>query len=508
MDLGIVKEEKQEDKWFQTQHLKGDLKNQSVKGGFFTVAGQLVTFAMNISSTIILARLLTPEDYGLVAMVTAVTGFVTIFKDLGLSSAVIQKDNINQKEVSTLFWINVFITLGIALIVSLLAPLLVNFYDEERLLYITLVFSVSIFISGLSLQHNALMKRQMKFQSLSIINTASALVSVICGVLLAWFGFGYWAIVAITALFPALSTLALWIACDWRPSFTIKADNIKSYMKFGAGITGFDMINYFSRNMDNVLIGKFVGSVALGLYTKAYQLLLLPITQLRDPLNSVALPALSTLQHDPDKYRSYYARYLFTLAFFSMPVVAYMAIFSKELILIALGDQWIEVSMIFRILALAAFIQPLLSTTGLVMISSGNIKRYFTWGVISAVLIVSSFFIGVQYGVDGVAKAYVIITYILLFPTLFYCLRHSPVSVSLFLNQIMFPAVYSLICVVAMFFFRNYFGGINSILLCATGFLVGALLYLSLWFSSKTSRERAYQVLEIGSVLTNKFKRK
>lgn len=493
-------------RWFETKHLRTDLKSRSVKGGFSTIAGQVVSFAMNISSTIILARLLTPEDYGLVAMVTAVTGFVTIFKDLGLSSAVIQKEHINQQQVSAVFWINVFISLGIALIVSLLAPVLANFYNEERLFYITLVFSAGIFVSGLSLQHNALMKRQMRFHSLALINTTSAFFSILSGVLLAYYGFGYWALVAITLLFPTFSTIALWFVCDWRPSFTLKANDVKSFLRFGAGITGFDLINYFSRNMDNVLIGKFIGSVALGLYTKAYQLLLLPITQLRDPLNSIALPALSTLQNDRGKYKSYYKRFLFTLAFFSMPAVIFMAIFSEELILIVLGDQWIEASSIFRILALAAFIQPLLSTIGLVMITTGDTKRYFIWGCINAVLVVTAFFIGVQWGVDGVAKAYVAITYLLFFPALFYCLHGSPVPVSLFLKEISFPAIFSLICGVAMFYFREYFSDLHDIMLCVTGFLTGAVLYLALWFTSKASRERAKQVLEIGAVLTNKIK--
>ncbi|WP_162054845.1 lipopolysaccharide biosynthesis protein [Pontibacter pamirensis] len=477
-----------------------------MKGGFSTIAGQVFSFVINISSTIILARLLTPDDYGLVAMVTAVTGFITIFNDLGLSSAVIQKENINQQQVSAVFWINVIISLGIAIIVALLAPFLVHFYDEERLFYMTIVFSVGIFISGLSLQHSALLKRQMKFQNLALIQAINSFLSILCGVLLAWFGFGYWAIVAIMVLFPSFNTLAFWIACDWRPSFTFKAYNVKSFVKFGAGITGFDLINYFSRNMDNVLIGKYIGSVALGLYTKAYQLLLLPITQLRNPLNSVALPALSTLQNDREKYKSYYKRFLFILAFFSMPAVVFMAVFSEELILIVLGDQWIAASSIFQILALAAFIQPTLGTIGLVMITTGDTKRYFIWGCINAVLVVTAFFIGVQWGVDGVAKAYVAVTYLLLFPSLYYSLQGSPVPVPLFLKEISLPALFSITCGVAMYFFRYYFESLHEIILCASGFFIGAVLYLLLWFTSRASRERAKQVLEIRHVLTNKFK--
>ncbi|MFD3000923.1 lipopolysaccharide biosynthesis protein [Pontibacter toksunensis] len=509
MNLTPLKEEtvleENKDRWFETKHLHTDLKSRSVKGGFSTIAGQVVSFAINIVSTILLARLLTPQDYGLVAMVTAVTGFVTIFNDLGLSSAVIQKEQINQQQVSAVFWINLFISLGIAIIVALLAPLLVSFYNEERLFNITLVFSVGIFVSSLSLQHNALMKRQMKFESLALMNTVNAFLSVLCGILLAWLGFGYWAIVSITILFPTFNTVALWFICDWRPSFAFDTRNVRSFIQFGAGITGFDLINYFSRNMDNVLIGKYIGSVALGLYTKAYQLLLLPITQLRNPLNSVALPALSTLQNDRGKYRNYYKRFLFILAFFSMPAVSFMAVFSEELILIVLGEQWIEASSIFRILAIAAFIQPTLGTIGLVMITTGDTKRYFIWGCINAVLVVSAFLIGVQWGVDGVAKAYVAVTYLLFFPALFYSLHGSPVPVALFLKEITFPAIFSIICGIAMYIYRGYFIYLNDIILSITGFSVGALLYLMLWFVCKASRERVMQVFEIRHVLLKKI---
>jgi PST family polysaccharide transporter len=512
MNSGPLKEqavvEDKHDRWFETSHLRTNLKSRSVKGGFSTIGAQVVSFVMNISSTIIMARLLAPQDFGLVAMVTAVTGFVSIFKDLGLSQAVIQREHLDQKQVSSLFWINVLISLGIALIVTLLAPVLVNFYSEDRLFLITMAFSGSILISGLSLQHNALMKRQMEFQKLSLIQIGSTAASLLTGVYMAWAGYGYWAIVATMVLPPFFTSLALWFVCNWRPNLSFNTDKVGSYLKFGASITGFDMINYFSRNMDNVLIGKFVGSAALGLYTKAYQLLLLPITQLRNPLFSVALPALSTLQNDVEKYKAFYKRFLFTLAFFSMPLVAYMAVFSDELVLIVLGDQWIKASSIFQILAITAFIQPVLGTTGLVLISTGRVKRYFTWGVINAVAVVTAFVIGVQWGVEGVAIAYAIVNYILVLPTLYFSLYKSPIPVPLFFKEIAFPALFTILSGLAMYTFRNYLAHFPDVILCVSGFLVGALLYSCLWFTSKPSRNRAKQVLEIGAVLTDKIKRR
>ncbi len=506
--MNTVKEVKREEKWFETHHLKGDLKSHTVKGGLNTIAGQGISFVINISSTAIMARLLSPEDYGLVAMVTAITGFVTIFKDLGLSSAIIQKEQIDNKQVSSIFWINVGISLLIALLVALLAPFLVYLYDESRLLNITLAFSSSILIAGFSLQHNALMKRQMKFKELSVIQIGSTAMSLLGGIILAYYGFGYWAIVISTILNPVLSTVALWAVCDWRPGLIFKAKEINSFLKFGAGIAGFDLINYFSRNLDNVLIGKYVGSGPLGLYTKAYQLLMLPITQLRDPLNAVALPALSTLQSETEKFRGFYKRYVFTLSFFSMPMVTYLAIYSEELVLIVLGEQWIEAAFIFKLLAISSFIQPVASTRGIVLISSGRTKKYFIWGLVNALFVVSGFIVGVQWGVPGVAISYAVVNYLLLVPSLYFCFHDSPVSVSNFFGEILYPALFSIISGAVILSLKYYFSSLPVILSFSLGLAIGGALYIAPWYLTKRSRSKLDQLADLKTMMKNKIFRK
>jgi PST family polysaccharide transporter len=501
MNTAVVK---LENKWFDTNHLKTDLKNRSIKGGFSTIVGQMFSFLLSIASTIIMARLLLPGDYGLVAMVTAVTGFVAIFNDLGLSAAVIQRPEINQQQVSAVFWINIGISFAIAVIIAILAPLLVHFYTEPRLLNITLVFAASIFISGLSIQHSALMKRQMRFKQLSYVQIGSAAASLLIGLYMAWAGFGYWAIIATTVLNAAFSSIALWIVCDWRPGFFIKADKVNSFLKFGAGMTGFDLVNYFSRNMDNVLIGKFVGSAALGFYSKAYQLLMLPITQLRNPLNAVALPVLSSLNNDPDKYRSFFKRYLFTLAFFCMPLVMYSAIFSDELIGVILGKQWAPAAVIFQLLAIASFIQPVASTQGLVLITTGKSKRYFLIGLVNSIIVVAGFYIGVQWGVKGVAISYAVVMYAGFIPFLYLSLKGSPMTVSLFLKEITFPIMFSLISGLAMFLFKKSCIHLSPILLCSFGLMIGGACYLLPWFSNPNSKGRIHQIVEMISSVRNK----
>jgi PST family polysaccharide transporter len=501
MNTAVVK---LENKWFDTNHLKTDLKNRSIKGGFSTIVGQMFSFLLSIASTIIMARLLLPGDYGLVAMVTAVTGFVAIFNDLGLSAAVIQRPEINQQQVSAVFWINIGISFAIAVIIAILAPLLVHFYTEPRLLNITLVFAASIFISGLSIQHNALMKRQMRFKQLSVIQIGSAAGSLLVGLYMAWAGFGYWSIIATTVLNAAFSSIALWIVCDWRPGLFIKADKVNSFLKFGAGMTGFDLVNYFSRNMDNVLIGKFVGSAALGFYSKAYQLLMLPITQLRNPLNAVALPVLSSLNNDPDKYRSFFKRYLFTLAFFCMPLVMYSAIFSDELIGVVLGKQWAPAAVIFQLLAIASFIQPVASTQGLVLITTGKSRRYFLIGLVNSTIVVAGFYIGVQWGVKGVAISYAVVMYAGFIPFLYLSLKGSPMTVPLFLKEIAFPILFSLISGLAMFLFRKSCIHLSPILLCSFGLMIGGACYLLPWFINPNSKGRIHQIVEMISSVRNK----
>lgn len=508
MNLEVVSEETKQDKWFDTLHLQKDLKSKSVSGGMSTMGAQIVSFLMNMAQTTLLARLLTPDDFGLVAMVTAITGFATIFKDFGLSAAVIQKENLQQSDVSAAFWLNVFVCLGISLVIALLAPLMVYIYNEERVFSITLVLAVSVFITGLSIQHSALMKRQMLLKSLSLVQLMSVAGSILTGVVLAWFGFGYWAIIISNVVFALLLTIALWITCDWRPSFTFSREKARAFLRFGAGVTGFDVVNHFSRNMDNFIIGRYVGSGALGIYSNAYKILMLPITQLRNPLNGVALPALSSLTNDKVKYASFFSRYLFLLAFLSMPIIMYSALFADELILILLGDQWVESAYIFKILAAAAFIQTVFSTQGLILITTGKVKKYFYTGLINAIFTVTGFAIGVQWGIAGVAMSYVVVIYIIFLPMMYYSLQDSPVSIALFMKEISLPLLFSVLSGCAMFYFRHltdqFAIELPALIMCAAGFVVGAAVYFILWFITPASKAKLMQVISLGTGLISK----
>lgn len=432
-------EESFQNNFFDIEYLKADLKGRSVRGGAVTMTAQGARFFLQMGSTVVLARLLTPQDFGLIAMVTAVTGFVLMFKDMGLSMATVQKAEINHGQISTLFWINVVLSLGVMLVTAALAPAIAWFYGEPRLTWITLALAGAFIFGGLTVQHQALLRRQMRFGSLALIQIISMSVGILTAVIAAFYGAGYWSLVLMQLATAVAGAIAVWVACGWRPDLPVRCSGVRGMLKFGGHLTGFKFVNYFSRNADNILIGKFIGADALGLYAKAYQLFMMPISQIRGPLNQVAMPVLSSLQNQPERYVKYYQRLIDIMATLTVPLTLYCAIEADFLIRTLLGQQWLGAVPVFRILVIAALIAPVAGTRGLVLISHGFSGRYFYWGLFNAILIVTSFIVGLPFGIEGVATAYAVAVYVILIPSLFYCFHKTSVTPSMFMRTLASP---------------------------------------------------------------------
>jgi O-antigen/teichoic acid export membrane protein len=414
--------------FFGTDRLKEDLGARTARGGFLTVTTQGFKFAATMAATIVLARLLTPGDYGLVGMVAVVTGFIALFKDLGLSAATIQREEISQEQVSTLFWVNVVVSALIGLLTAALAPAVAWFYGEPRLAPVTLAYSIGFLFGGLTVQHEALLKRQMRFAVLVTSEVAALLASIVTTVVMAWRGFGYWALVAGHLALSLVYMLAVWGVCRWRPGRPRRGAGVRSLLGFGGNLTGAAVVNYFARNLDNMLIGRFWGGWQLGLYAKAYQLLLLPLDQINYPLTNVAVPALSRLNGEPERYRAAYLRMLEKVALLTMPGIALMLATADWVVLVVLGPQWVEAGRIFALLGVAALLQPLTNTTGWLFISQGRTRDMFRWTPVGSVIVVSAILAGLPWGAAGVATAYSAVWVLVVTPLLFwYVGRRGPV---------------------------------------------------------------------------------
>ena len=384
----------------------GDLKGRSVRGGAVTLTSQAIKFALQLGSTMVLARLLTPGDFGLIAMVTAITGFVAMFKDAGLSMATVQRKDVTHEQVSTLFWINVALSALAMLVIAALAPAIAYFYSEPRLVWITLALAGTMLFGGLTVQHQALLRRQMRFRALAVVEIVTMACGIAVAIAMGLLGFGYWSLVGMAAGAAFTNAVLVWALCDWRPGLVKRGCGAGSMLRFGGGITAFNFLNYFTRNSDNVIIGFALGSGSLGIYSKAYNLLMLPIRQINAPVGSVMVPALSRLQDDPSRYRGAYLKAVSAVAMVGMPIVACAFVLADEAVAILLGQGWEQAASVFRWLAPAALFGTLNVAPGWLCVSLGRARTQLKWAMIWAPTTVLAFIIGVQFGILGVAAAF------------------------------------------------------------------------------------------------------
>jgi PST family polysaccharide transporter len=428
-----------------------ELKSKSVRGGIVTIGSRFFSVVISLASTAILARILTPFDFGVVAMVLSVSAFVAVFRDFGLSSAAIQKGStLTDKQSNALFWVNVAAGILLTVAFACSAPVVAWIYGNDDLIPVTVVVSLSFVLSSLGAQHAAALQRHMLFQRKAIADIAGTVVTFLVAVVLAFKGFAYWSLVMANIAGVLTTTLMLMLLSPFHIRRPSKDVDVKELLHFGGRVTAFEFINYFHRNLDNILIGKFWGSDALGVYSRAYQLLMFPITNLRAPITAVAFPAMSRLQDDPSSFRTYYCRVAHLLAFASMPLVAFLYVAAPEVVHVLLGSQWNAVIPVFKALAITAFIQPVASLRGLVALASGRSTDYLWLGVINAIVACAAFVAGLPWGPEGVAWAYGIAIYALLYPTLTLSYRSTAIRMIDFWQTIQQPALTSTASAIAV----------------------------------------------------------
>ncbi|MEN5101809.1 lipopolysaccharide biosynthesis protein [Stenotrophomonas sp. TWI809] len=427
----------------------GSLKRKTVRGGVVAMGAQMMSIAIQLLSTVILSRLLPSEDFGIIAMIVAITAFMGLFRDMGLSTASIQKQSLQYVQVNALFWLNVLAGSVLSVATVLLAPALAWFYKKPEVTPVAVLMSVTFLVSSVGAQHAALMQRELRFLPKATADVAGAVVNFTLAVCLALLGYRYWSLAWGVVAGACVTTGLYFYGSKFRPGRPRRAEGLRDLLGFGANVTAFEVVNYFHRNLDNVLIGRVWGASALGLYSRAYQLMMLPIVSLRTPINAVALPVLSRLQNEPSRYRHYYCEIASLLGMLSIPLMLFLAINADDVVQVALGPGWSGVGPIFVLLALTGLIQPVASLRGLVLLSLGRTRKYLVWGVLNAAVVCLGFCIGVRWGGVGVAAAYAISNYLLLYPSIVFAFKESPLRVSDFFVTLARPVLAGLIAVAA-----------------------------------------------------------
>jgi len=422
--------------YFEDHRESRDLGRLALRGGAVSVAMQYGNGVLQLVAAIVLARLLAPEDFGLVAIVTVLTSFAPLLIDFGLGDATVQRSKITRSQVSSLFWLSTGIGLAIAVLVAACSPLIAWIYREPRLEDIALCTAIMFVLFGMSNQHLALLRRTMQFTRIAKIQILSTLIGVAIAIAMAICGYGYWAIV----LRPIASSFCVatgaWLVCGWVPGFPVFDDEVKSMVRFGLHVVGFSVLYTVARAVDRILLGLFYRPDAVGYYQNAITLYDYSIFAVLSQLHTVGSAALSKLQSNPAALRQKYEAALSALAFFVMPTAAILSVTAQDLTVILLGEKWRAAGLLLSIIGLRGIFQVVEGSQGWLHLSIGRADRWRNWGVVSVVAHFLAVLGGLPFGATGVAVAIVITSLLIAVPSISYAGRPIGIGAALVMRAV------------------------------------------------------------------------
>ncbi|MES2692299.1 MAG: lipopolysaccharide biosynthesis protein [Verrucomicrobiota bacterium] len=488
-----------------TEHIRRDLAGRSVRAALFTSTAGFADFAIRLGSTAILARLIVPEHFGLVMMASAVIAIADQLRELGLSSATVQQPEITHAQVSNLFWINVAVGAGLALVTFAAAPFIASYYRDPRLFSITVILATTLLAGGLTVQHQALLTRQLKLGHTAAIRLASSLFSTALAIALAWWDFGYWALLWREVARAALLAAGMWVCFPWLPGLPSRRTDVRSLLRFGANLTGANILSSIASGFDRFLLGRFSGAGPVGVYRQAFQLIAAPTDQLLSPLYQVAQPSLSLLQNDAPRYRRLYLKLLTLVCLLTMPLSLFVAVYATELTLAFLGPTWLEAAPLLCLFSFGTFIKQAAGSAAFILITRGQGAIYLRLTVLHNVVSVVALCIGVRWGAIGAALAEVIVTYLMLAPRLRYCLAASPVDLRSYLTILARPALATLAMAWALLATHHQSAHLTTAAALTLGAVVAFLVFAATWLLLPGGRS---ELLSLISDLRNALRRK
>lgn len=476
----------------------GGLRAHAARSFVVTLTAQGFKFLLRLLSMVVLARLLTPGDYGLVAIATSVTSVLGAIREAGLSSATIQRPEITDAQVSSLFWLNVFLGCAIALVCLVVAGPVATFFNHNELgLIIPALGGVGL-IGSFGVQHTALMQRKMQFRELMVRDLLGAVAGLGVAIFVAYRGWGVWSLVMLEATTALVSTATIWLGCNWRPSAPGNFREAKSLVQFGAHVTGGALIHHISRGLDTVILGAFFGNVTVGLYSRAQQLLSTPMAQIVGPVMSVARPALSRAAQSTKRLSRATTDLLRLTSFCSAAVVGSVVPISDGIVRYALGVKWMDSAVFFAGLAPFALVESCGALLASVMVASGRPGALLKWRFFSVLITFGGLLIGVSWGAKGVAIAYGLSGLLIRVPLLLvYVSRVVHIPLSSLFGAIGYNVLFAVAACVSGYIARKFFIDPTELVAVAIVVFVSTSVFLLVSFSSKSGRAVFLQIHDL-----------
>jgi PST family polysaccharide transporter len=466
--------------YFEDLEASPDLGRLARRGGIASVAGVYSNAIIQFAGVIILARLLTPEDFGLAALVIVFSRFAPLLIDCGMTDATTQKNRISPGQISALFWLNSGIGFAVAGVLAASSPLIAWFYHDQRLGPITLYSAITYAFTGISIQHLSLLRRSMKFFEIAKIQGPSALAGLVVAIVLAKSGYGYWALVLRPIVSAACIALGAGLACRWKPGQPVFDAEVKSMLHFGMHVLAFTMPYSVVRILDRVALGVFYSPREVGYYQNAQNMFenafLSPIAQ----LHGVGSAGLSKLRSNPDALRQKFEAALSALAFFVMPGAAILSVIGQDLTVALLGEAWRRSGLLLSILALRGIVEFIEMSQGWLHVASGQANRWKNSGIANSIVFGVAILAGLPYDAEGVTIAIVASCWLVAFPTVLYAGRPLGIGASLIFRAVGVQLLGAMIAVAAGWWFQTMFLGSFStpFRIWLSSFLTGSIYLL------------------------------
>ncbi|OLB33767.1 MAG: hypothetical protein AUH11_20195 [Acidobacteria bacterium 13_2_20CM_57_17] len=470
------------------------LRRTAVRGAGVTIVSSGMSFAVQIAATMVLARLLTPADFGIVTMVTTFSLLLCSFGLNGFTELILQREHVTHSLASNLFWINIAVGLLLTIAFAASGSLIALFYHDPLVKHVVEGMSLTIVTGSFSVIHVALLNRAMRFTAVSANNIVSRVASVAVSITLALTGWGYWALVAGYVAQQISTSVGAWILCRWTPGLPRRVPGTGAAVRFATNVYSHFSFNYFALNTDNLLVGWRFGAQALGFYKKAFDIFFLPLCQLLSPISAVVVTTLSRFNREFDQYRRYLLAGISVLSFLGMAVGADLTLVGRDLIRLFLGQHWEEAGRIFMFFGPGIGVMLLYNTHGWIHLSVGRPDRWFRWGVIEFLCTVCLFFVALPWGPKGIALAWTVSFFILMFPAFRYAGGPINLGVAPIFAIIwkFFVASVVAACTTAWLIHMVQFEATPGALGAFARFLSTSLLFLLLYISAVVALHRGF----------------
>ncbi|MEG0007288.1 MAG: MOP flippase family protein [Aeromonas sp.] len=422
-----------------------------------------IQIALQLISLTVLTRLLSPDQYGLMAMATVVTNFTLILRDLGTAAAIIQRNELDQSIKSTVFWLNIIMGLSISILIVFTSPVIASLFNEQGLVPVLMWMAMSFPIASLGTVQQALLERESHFRTVASIDIFASSIGLLVALVMAYQNFGVYSLVGQTLTFCGVSTLLLWCSAHWRPSFIFATEQLHQLLGFSGNLTAFNLINYFSRNADAMIIGHYFTAAVLGAYSLAYRVMLFPLQSLTFVVSRSLYPLMSRKQDQPTEVKAMYLRVVTLVASITAPMMAGLAVLREPFTIIVFGMQWSLLPSILLWLAPTGFIQSIVSTSGTVCMANGKTKLLMRLGMFSSLLFVTAFLIGAQFDVQTLAMLYLIANVINALPAMYFTMQTIKGNLSELAKCLLAPLTCSIIMTFALLVTINCTSQMNDL---------------------------------------------